>query len=397
MEVFEYEGILEGKKVKGEIFAKSEEEVFQLLESKGILPLEVKKKQKKKLRFKLNFEFNRVPLEDIAFSLLQLATLLESGIPLNEALFLLEKQTENEKLAAAFVKIRKEIEEGKSVAQAFKDAKIFPDFLPEMLKGAQTGENLEYIFKIAGEYLQKLSEIRGKIISSIIYPSFIILFSFLSVIVAVKFVLPKLISVLESFGKEPPLVTRFLIITVNGLIYLSPLLVGLGLYLYLKRKEIFTSHKFGKFLIRIPVIGKIVLYLNLSRFARVVNMLLKASAPLTEALTLAVNSISLPFLREELKKLIPEVEKGKSFAKLVRNIEFLPPLFVNLWETGESGGELEKMTQLIADTFEKEALKKIDFWIKMIEPLTILFIALIVGIIVVSVILPMSQLSAGVK
>ena len=397
MKVFEYEGILEGRRVKGKIEAESKEKVLELLEQKGIIPLNVSEKKVRNINFQFNFELKRVPFEDIAFSLLQISTLLEAGIPLTETLRLVANQVENEKLSAALLQIKKDIERGKSVAQAFRDSGLFPQFLAEMLEGAQTGENLEFIFKIAGEYLQKLSEIRSKIISSLIYPLLVISSSFLALIVAVKVVLPKLVKVLESFGKEPPFITKLLMFSAELFTYALPVAFAGFIYFYIKRKEITSSHSFGRFLLKIPVIGKIVLYINLARFAKVCSMLLKASVPLTETLKLAAASISLPFLREEIEKLIPEVEKGKSFSQLLRKIEFIPPLFVNLWETGESGGELEKMTELLAETFEKQVLRKIEFWIKMIEPITILFIAFIVGLIAVSVILPMSNLSMGLK
>jgi type IV pilus assembly protein PilC len=396
MPVYTYEGILNGKKIKGKLKAKNKGQALELLEAKGIIPLAVEEfKERKRLLEELPFK-KRVPLEDIAFSLLQLSTLLEAGIPLTRALELVASQVENETLSTAYLKIKKDIEEGLPPGEAFRNAAIFPDFLPEMLEGAHRGENLEHIFRIAGEYLENLAEIRSKIFSSVSYPSFVIVSSFLAVIVAVKFVVPKLLSILESFGKEPPLVTKLIIYATDLMLYTLAVAPFLLVYLLLRGKKIFSSPRFGEFLLKIPVIGKLVLYTNLARFAKVLAMLLEASVPLPEALRLAIKSISLPPLREALKVIPQEVEKGKSLSQLLRKVRYIPPLFVNLVETGEAGGELERMLSLLAQTYEKETLRTVDFWVRMIEPISILLIAVVVGVVVLSVMLPLSELSAGV-
>ena len=396
MPVYAYEGILKGKKIKGKLKAKDKNHALELLEEKGIIPLKVEEFKERKIPLG-EFPFKRrVPIEDIAFSLIQLSTLLEAGIPLTRALELVASQVENETLSATYLKIKKDIEGGLSPAEAFRSAAIFPDFLPEMLEGAHRGENLEHIFRIAGEYMERLAEIRSRIFSSVSYPSFVIVFSLLAVIVAVKFVVPKLVSILESFGKEPPLITKLIIYATDLLLYALTLTPFIGVYLLIRGKKIFSSPKFGEFLLKLPIIGKLVLYTNLARFAKVLAMLLEASVPLPEALRLAVKSISLPALREALKEIPQEVEKGKSLSQLLRKVKYIPPLFVNLVETGETGGELERMLALVAQTYEKETLRTVDFWVRMIEPLSILLIAVVVGIVVLSVMLPLSELSAGV-
>jgi len=399
MATFKYKGLLEGKEVSGTLKASSYTEAIQKLEHKGILPLEVKELKEKTLRgfhFNLSFLREKVSDEDLAFVLYQISTLLEAGLPLPRVLELVAKQTENSKISTALLQIKQNIESGMSISKAFKEAQIFPDFFVEMLSAAQTGENLEFLFKIAADYLNRIAEIKSRIISSITYPSFVIGFSFLAVIVAVKFVVPKLLSILESFGKKPPLITELIVFFTNLVIYTVPLLVLTLLLAPFWKKRLFSPESFGKLLLKLPVIGSLILYLNLARFSKTLSMLLKVSTPLPHALELAAKSLSNPFLRKEFESLVPSVEKGKSLSKLLKEKNFLPPLFVNLIETGESGGELEKMLDLISQTFEKEVFRKIDFWLRMVEPISILLIALVVGIVAVSIILPMSQLTAGV-
>ena len=397
---FRYEGILKGKTVSGEIEAPDERTALQLLEAKGILPLSVEpvkggKGALKKLPFSFGLPRRGVGEEELSFALLQLSTLLEAGIPLTRALELLSAQVENERLSAALLQVKQAVESGEPLYKAFERTALFPSFFVEMLKGVQTGENLEYIFRIAGEYLERVAEIKGKIWGAVSYPAFVITFSFIAVLIAVKFVVPKLATVLQSFGRDLPLITKLIIWGVNGAFYLL-LASPLFLLLYLKREHFVDPLLWDRFLLKIPVVGKLILYFNLSRFAKVLAMLLKAAVPIGEALRLAVGALSNRYLRQRFAEIIPRVERGKSLAEELKKLEFLPPLFTNLVETGTSSGELEKMLDLIARSFEKETFRTIDFWVRMVEPMAILLIAVVVGIVVISVMLPLSQISSGV-
>lgn len=398
MKRFRYEGLLNGKRVEGELTARDRTDALRQLEAKGVIPLSVEPAgggDSPFSKIKVKAPKGGVGEEELAFALLQLATLLEAGIPLTKALELLASQVENERLSAALLQVKGGVEAGEPVAEAFAKTGLFPQFLVEMLRGVQTGENLEYIFRIAGEYLERIAEIKGRIWGAVSYPAFVIAFSFAAVLIAVKFVVPKLASVLQSFGKDLPLITKLIIWGVNGafsLLLMSPIFA----LLYWKRERFIDPAVWDRFLLRLPVVGRIILYFNLSRFAKVLSMLLKAAVPLDEALRLAVNSLSNRFLKGELQKVIPQVERGKSFSSLLRDFDFLPPLFVNLVETGERSGELERMLDLIARSFEKETFRVIDFWVRMVEPLAILLIAVVVGIVVVSVMLPLAEISTGV-
>ena len=398
MKRFRYEGLLGGKKVEGELTARDRTDALRQLEAKGILPLSVKPAGGGDSLFskiKIGAPKGGVGEEELAFALMQLATLLEAGIPLTKALELLASQVENERLSAALLQVKKGVEAGEPVAEAFAKTGLFPPFFVEMLRGVQTGENLEYIFRIAGEYLERVAEIKGKIWGAVSYPAFVITFSFVAVLIAVKFVVPKLASVLQSFGRDLPLITKLIIWGVNGA-FLLLLMSPLFFLLYWKREKFIDPAVWDRFLLRLPVVGKLILYFNLSRFAKVLSMLLRAAVPIDEALRLAVGSLSNRYLREEFKKVIPQVERGKSLSSLLREFDFLPPLFVNLVETGESSGELERMLDLLARSFEKETFRVIDFWVRMVEPLAILLIAVVVGIVVVSVMLPLTEISTGI-
>jgi type IV pilus assembly protein PilC len=200
-------------------------------------------------------------------------------------------------------------------------------------------------------------------------------------------------AVLQSFGKDLPLFTKLVVGVVNALVYLP--FVLLILFPLLKGKLKDYPELVGRYLLKTPVVGKIVLYINLARFAAVMAMLLKAATPLNEALKMAVSGIGNAYLKKRLEELIPEVERGKSLSGLLSRIEILPPLFVNLVATGEESGELERAFDTLASLYEKETYRTIDFWVSMVEPLTIVLIAAVVGIIIVSVMLPLAEITTG--
>lgn len=390
---FYYEGYLKGSKVKGSIQATDKITAVKKLKEEGILPTLV---SEKKNRLNVQLFTQKPSTDEVAFALMQIYTLLKNGIPLTKVLELVSSQVENQVLSSNLLKIKTDIESGKSLSQAFKESKIFPDFLPVMLQSAATGENLEFVFKMSAEFMFKISQIKSKIVSSLVYPSIIIGFSVVSVFVATKFVVPKIVSVLENFGKEPPLITKMMVYFskfLTVLFYLSPLLV----LAFILRNKLIKKIYYDKFLLSIPVVGKIILYFNLSRFAKILAMTLSTNTPIQQAVSMAINSLSNEFLKENLKDIPDKIGKGFSLTKTLKEVKILPPLFVNLIETGETSGELQEMLNTVSQVYQDLTEKIINRWVSLIEPLMMLFIGFIIALIVISVILPITDISTGTK
>jgi type IV pilus assembly protein PilC len=200
--------------------------------------------------------------------------------------------------------------------------------------------------------------------------------------------------VLLSFGRDLPLITKIVLIFskfLTVLVWLSPLLV----VLIVAKDKIISPYLLDKWILKIPFFGKLVLYFNISRFAKILAMVLKTSLPLNQALKLSIKSFSNIYLQKTLEKIIPQIEEGKSLSKLLQKTGIFPPLFINLLKTGEESGEMENMLNLLGELYEKMALRTIDFWLKMIEPISIIIIGLIVGFIVFSIIVPLTEISTG--
>ncbi len=393
---FIYEGLKNGRKVRGEVEAQSRKDALLRLRSEGIRPLSIELVSKRKPFWKRELYIRKPSEEELSFILIQLSVLLESGIPLARSLELVSSQTEDSRISSALLQIKEDVERGESLAKAFRRSGIFPDFLSEMLTAAQTGENLERIFEIAGKHLETVADMKSRIVSAITYPSVVIAFSLFALFVAIKFVVPKIASVLTGFGRELPLITKAVILLSELLtyaLYLSPLLILAFLY----RERLFGRERLDRFLLKVPVLGKVSFYFNLSRFAYTLYMTLLSAVPITSAFRIAVGSISNTYIKERLGGLAEEIERGRSLSWVLKKSELFPPLFLNLVETGESGGELERMLSLVADLYRREALRVINLWVRLVEPLSILIIGAIVGLIVISVLLPLTEISSAIK
>ncbi len=383
----------DGKLRKGKIHAKDKRTAYSSLMAQGIRPISIKGESSLLQREILQ----RKPSDEaLSFVLVQLSLLLSSGLSLTKALHTLHEQMEERRLSQALLSVKESIEKGEPIHQAFENADIFPEFLIEMLKTAERGENLEKVFSIAGEFLQRMSEIKSRIISNMAYPSFVIVLSLLSVLFVVKFVVPKIASVLASLGKDLPLITKALLILSKALgyfLYALPLFV----VLFLLKGKLLTRDKMDEMYLKVPIFGRVSYYFNLSRFAGTLSMSFLSGIPLIKSIALSRGSITNAYLRSKLMGVEEDVAKGGKLSSALKKTGIFPQLFLNLLQTGEESGELEKMLSLLHQVYEKQAMRVISFWVRFAEPLAILFIGLIVAFVVFSVVLPITEISSGIR
>jgi type IV pilus assembly protein PilC len=393
MPVFEYEGIREGRKVRGSVEAGSRLEALSKIRSEGIRP--VRLEERRRIRFRLPNPLGGVSEEDLALLLFQIQVLLESGVPLTEALRILSEQAERERVSSALAGIRADLERGETLSSAFRRSGLFPQFLPEMLTAAETGRNLEKVFRMAGEHLRTVARMKGRVVGAVVYPAFVVLMSLIALVIAVKFVVPRVAGVLEGMGRELPLATRAVLLMSDLLTYALYLIPPLLLALLTFGRRLLSEERLEALLLRIPAVGKVLFYFDLSRFAYTLHMTLSSAVPVVTALRVSASGMSLKSLRKRILELTEDVERGRPLHWVFRRSGLFPPLFVNLTETGERSGELERMFKVLGDLYRQEALRMINLWTRMIEPLSILILGLVVGLIALSVILPLTEVTSG--
>ena len=396
MAEFFFEGLREGKRVKGRISAGEKRAVIARLKADGIIPLEIREVTQKRFLLRREFHLRRPSGEDLSFVLIQIGVLLEAGMTLAKSLQLVAQQVEDQRISGALLAVKAEIERGESTSQAFRGTGLFPDFFCEMLTAAETGENLEKIFSVAGEHLATIADLRSRILNAVTYPAIVIGFSFIALVIALEFVVPRIAGILEGMGKELPLMTRAVILfsdIISLLIWLLPFAVLLA---FVMRKRLLKPENLDMILSSLPGIGRIRTYFDLSRFAYTLQITLSSAVPLVRAYDIASSSLSSFRMREYLRSRKEDVEKGVNLSVILKEGGVFPPLFVNLVETGENSGELERMLGLLADIYRRESVRMINLWTRMIEPISILIIGTIVGIIALSVILPLTEVTSSV-
>jgi len=281
--------------------------------------------------------------------------------------------------------------------RAFRESSLFPEFVCEMLVAARTGEGLEAVFARASEVLSRLEEFRARILGALIYPSVVLSFSVLAVLVVLKFVVPRLRKILLSFGRDLPLLTKALVFGAGALWWLilvgGPILALLGFW-WVRRRGLAEVHRR---LLAVPVAGRLWLYFDLSRWSYVAALLLQAGTVLPRAVAAAARSCENLYLREDLRSFVPALEEGESLAVHLRRRAFVPEILRELSAVGEESGTLPEMLQHASEILLREADHLIERTLRWIEPLTILVIGLIVAYIVVSVVLPIMEISSAVK
>jgi type IV pilus assembly protein PilC len=389
-----YEGIKEGKKVKGKLSASSRSDALRRLRLEGITPVEIKPFSKRLILSRFRFDLKKPSEQDLSFVLLQIAVLLESGLTLAKSLELLSIQMDDQRLSGALLSVKSDIERGEGISASFRKTGLFPDFFCEMLTAAETGENLEKVFQIAGKHLETIGDMKSRILNAIVYPLIVIGFSLVALFIAIKFVVPKIATVLEGMGKDLPLITKAVLLLSDLFGFLLWIFPLIGVFLLLRRRWL-SQQRLDSFLRKLPVVGKVRDYFDFSRFAYSMAITLESAVPITKAYEISVGSISGAVLREKLREKGEDLERGVSLSSILKETKMFPPLFINLVETGENSGELEKMLKLLAEVYKRESLRLINLWIRLIEPVSILLIGIVVGLIVISVLVPLTEVTTG--
>ncbi|MCX8059628.1 MAG: type II secretion system F family protein [Aquificaceae bacterium] len=333
--------------------------------------------------------------EELSFALLELSMLLEGGLSLLKALEVLALQTSDTSLREALLKVKESIEKGQSIHRAFSQGGIFPEFFLEMLKTAERGENLSQVLRISGDYMQKVSDARARVLTALAYPLFVIFASLLAVLLVVRLVVPKIVGVLQSLGKELPLITKALLLFSEILSYLLYLL-PVFLLLYAFRNRLVGKETWDRYWLKLPIVGRVSLCYNLSRLAGTLLMAISSGIPITRAISLSLGSLTNAYLRSSLLGVEQEVSKGRSISSSLRERRVLPETFLNLLSMGEKSGELEKSLKMLQEMYERQAERAVGFWLRFAEPVAMLVVGALVALVVLSVVLPLSEISTGV-
>ncbi|WP_456426036.1 type II secretion system F family protein [Desulfurobacterium sp.] len=394
MAVFEYKAYdSSGKEVKGKEEALSEEQLRQILEKQGLIPFEIVPAGKvKRKRFSFSVG-KKISDSDISLILYEMGTLFDRGIHITDVFEILANQFRGTELEEVFLLSRSKVAEGMSVGEAMREAGIFPDFVVEMVLAGEESGALGKVLISASKFLERETDFKEKIKGALTYPAIVVVIGFISMVVVMKVAVPKIVKIYTQFNEEIPLSTRIIMGFSSVLSLLFKLLIPVGILILLFKEKIFTRQRMDRLKLKIPLFRNIQLFSIYSSWAGTLSILLSGGLTLDEAVVVANKTISNSIIVEKFKKLPEWIREGKRMSEFLSRSKALPDAAVRLVVIGEETGELEEMLSLVSSIYRKETEKLINRFMTLLEPATLLVLAVFVAFFVFATILPIFNLS----
>ncbi len=328
----------------------------------------------------------------------QLATLLRSGIPLNDGIKALVEQIENRKLEAIFRNIRERINQGASLAEAIEQHPgAFPPLYLSMIRAGEASGNLDIVLERLSEFQRKQAKVKNKVGAALMYPIIMLGVGAIVVSVLMTMVVPKLITLVEAKGKELPTATQILKDTSAFLgnywylLILGAVLANMALGA-LRRTE-GGRMATDRLLLRLPIFGELFKKQAISRFAVTLSTLLKTGVPILEALKIVRELVNNAAIEEVIDHLHRSIMEGADISGPLKRSGVFPPMVGYMIAIGEQSGELEDVLERIAESYEVEVELATEKLTAVLEPFLILFMAVIVAFIVIAIVSPMLEMS----
>jgi len=386
---------LAGAPMRGQVDAESKQAVSDQLRARGLVILEIAEKHRSR---ELNVDlFERITLSDLAIFSRQLATMVSSGMTILRALFVLEEQTEVEKLKVIIVAVRKDVEAGLPLSDAMeRHPKVFNPLFVAMTRAGETGGMLEDALLRVADQLEKDASLKRQIRSAMIYPTLVLVFAVGVMLALVAFLVPVFENVFKEFGGELPAITKFSVLLseiVTKYFWAMALVFGAVVVAFLKWKSsTWGRPQWDRFRLRVPMkIGTIVQEVAVARWSRTLASLTSAGVPLLQALEITGKTGGNIVVEEAMEEVISSVKRGGTIAAPLAKIPVFPMMVTHMVGVGEETGALDGMLDKIADFYEDRVDASVKALTSIIEPIMIIVIGGIVGFIVISMYLPLFE------
>jgi type IV pilus assembly protein PilC len=324
----------------------------------------------------------------------QLATLVDAGLPLLRGLRVLEKQERNVVLKGILGQLATSIEGGSTFSEALaQHPKTFNKLFVNMVKAGELGGVLEVVLKRLAEFSEKAQKIKGKVKAAMFYPAAVMIVAVGIMILLLAFVVPKFKEVFAGMGVKMPGFTLF-VLAVSDVIR-SNILAALGVVvaivilflLFIKTK--FGRRLWDKFLLVMPALGPVISKVAISRFTRTLGTLVSSGVPILQALTIVKETAGNVIIANAVGKIHESVKEGETITAPMEGAGVFPPMVVSMVDVGEQTGALPEMLLRISDDYDEQVDNAVDAMTSLLEPMMIVFLAVIVGSIVIAMFLPL--------
>lgn len=402
MPVFEYKGLNQGgRNVRGTIDADNARSARTRLKKDGIFVVDLKDKGKanKKAKARAIVPTRSVGVQDLSMMTRQLATLIKANIPLVDSLAAVSEQVENQTLSVVLSDIKNAVNEGGSFHKALsKYPRIFDNIYISMCEAGEMSGTLDMILLRLAEFKESQAAISAKVRSAMLYPLMMFVFTMLLLAVLFIFVIPKITEVFES---SPELVlpwyTKVVIAFSGILVNYWHVILGTVVAIYF----IFRNWKntpsgriqWDSIFLKLPIVGKLGRIVAVSRFTRTLATLLNGGVPMLAAMGIVRNVVGNEIIAQAIDIGRNNISEGESIAGPLKKSGQFPPIVIHMINIGEKTGELENMLLQVSEAYDFQVKTAVDGLTSMLEPLMIIIMGCVIGVIVFSIMIPMFQLS----
>ncbi len=400
MGAFEYVALDQsGKQSRGLLEGDTPKHVRQLLRDRKLIPVTVTEVAQREARRQRSFSLRRgMSSGELALITRQLASLSQSGLPLEEALLAVAQQNDQPRTKSILLGVRAKVMEGHALADGFSE---FPQAFPELYRatvaaGEQSG-HLDVVLERLADYTEARQELRQRVTNALVYPIALVVMAVGIIAFMLATVVPKIVNVFENTAAELPALTTGMIATSDFLRdYWALLLVGLaGLswlgWWILQREG--PQRRFHSLMLRLPIVGRLTRGVNTARFTRTLSILAGSGVPILEALNISAEVVENVPMREAVLEATLRVREGASISKSLAASRLFPPMMIHLISSGEAGGRLEEMLSRAASGQEREVDGLIAALLGILQPLLIVLMGGVVLTIVLAILLPIFEIN----
>lgn len=391
----------DGRQISGSISAATRQAAISSLRAQNVRLLNIKESGETKKRGGFG---KKVKLKDLVVFTRELSTMISAGVPLPRGLVTLAQQTDNKYFKEVIGSLIHDVESGLPLADSMsKFPRVFSDVYVNMVRAGETGGILDDILKRLALQVEKDASIRHKIRSAMAYPVVILAVTVIAFFGIMLVIMPKIGNIIKSLGganAELPIYTRAMLSASDFMQHNFIFIFAfLAVALWLFRRYIRTEK--GKYwwhhlLIRTPVLGKVILKIVIARFSRTFSSLMGAGVTVLEALEVTGKAVGNKVIQAELENIAVQVKNGQPLGRQIASAAYFPPIVGQMISVGEETGKIDEILVKVADFYEEEVDTVIDGLASIIEPIMIVFLGAMVGLIAASVMGPIAGLSKNI-
>ena len=387
-----------GKERKGSIEADTEEKAVALLKADNLIPVEVT--EQSLLTQDINLDIGGKPkARDYSIFCRQFVSMTQAGVTLIDALNMLGEQTNNKKLTKAIKEIQAAVEKGESLTEAMRAQKFFPSLLCSMTEAGEASGSLDIAFDRMATHFEKDAKVKGMIKKAAIYPVIVCIVAVVVVIIMLTTVIPNFTSMFADMDMELPAITKGVMVASDFMMarwyIIVAVIVGVVVLLRWFKSTSYGETLFAKIGLKMPLFGQLTVKTSAARFARTVSTLLAAGIALVDAIEITANVMDNRMVKDALLACKEEIVQGVPLSVPLKDCGLFPPMVYQMTKIGEEAGDMEGLLEKLADYYEEEVEMATQSLMAAMEPLIIIVLAGIVGVLIGAVMAPMASMYTG--